>query len=202
MATTLFLGKSTTSGPGAANQRDLRLTRDSGVVTNTVSTTVSGNHLEYGSSPDWWFIQVNAVTISGTISFNFWGNEDAMTTNAGAACRIARCDSSGTELSDVVANANAGHADSVEYGTVSAVNTWTATPTSTTFSAGDWLKVIPHADAVGGAMAVGVATLSYGGTTGAANGDTFVTFTETITAFSGAAAQVPYTNPYIQLLPQ
>jgi len=199
VATTLFFDV-VSGGPAAGKL--LSVTRGIGATSQGATTSAGGDHKLYdfsGAKTDWWY-QVNAVTISGTVSFNVWGSEDAMATNCTAACRVARCDSAGTEISDVVANANAGHLDNVEYGTVTALQTWTATPTSTSFNDGDWIKVIPHADAFG-VMAVGSATLRFGGTTGGADGDSFVTFTETITAYT-PAADMPYRSPLPPLLAQ
>lgn len=192
MATTLFMyshGSNFGPGGGASSGWKMDTVRDVGSLSATMNTTASGNHILITSNPKTWWFQVNAVTISGSISFNWWGLEDAMTTNARLACRIARTDSSGTEISDVVANANANHPDGVELGTASALMTWSATPTSTSFNAGDWIKVEPHADAIG-TMAAGTVTLNLGGTTGGVSGDTFITFTETITVFSGTPASL------------
>lgn len=149
----------------------------------TVSTTNGGNHLvlQFGGTDTIWLYRVNAVTISGTISFAMWASESAMTVNAGLAVRISRYDGSGTFVSDVVANANAGHRDNVELGLVLAQVLWTATPTSTTFAAGDWLGVVVHADAVG-TMAAGTVTLAFD-EPGITEGDSVVTFTETITEY-------------------
>jgi len=148
------------------------------------ATTAGGNHIELkqvGTAVIHLY-RINAVTISGTVSFSANANEDAMATNARMGCRVVRiADGTTTIASDVVDNTNAGHPDDVELGTASADMTWTATPTSTAFSAGDWLGVIFHADNIG-TMAVGTVSLNVG-----ANVNTFVTFTEAITAFSGAA---------------
>lgn len=199
MATTLYLRlESESSSPITSHtfEDQLATTRGGGVSSQTVTTTASGNHIE---TPSWWIYRVNAVTISGTITFNFWGLESAMTVNAGLACVISRYDGSGNFVSDVVAQGNANHADGVELGTSAAVMAWTATPTSTSFADGDWIVVKPHVDAVG-TMGSGAVDFNYGGSTGGSNGDSFVTFTETIEAYT-PADRVPRFTPYPQLLP-
>jgi hypothetical protein len=206
MATTLFLRNTAETGLTISGNVIYKLatTRGSSVSFNfIVSAVASGNHLQIvsnfdGSVATIWAYRVNAVTISSTVSFNFWGSESLMTTNAGFAAIVSRYDNGGNFISDVVAQANANHADGVELGTSAAAMSWTATPTSTSFSDGDWLTILVHADAVG-TMGTGTVGVDVGGPTSAADGDTFVTFTETITAFTAAADQ-PYRNPMIQLL--
>lgn len=206
MATTLFLQSTTETGVAVAGFDELKLTTTRGASTvsgASCAATASGNHIllqSSGSVDAIWLYRVNAVTISGTVSLNVWGQESLMTTNAGFAVVVSRYDGSGTFISDVVAQANAGHADGVELGTAAALMTWTATPTSTTFAAGDWLGVVLHADAVG-TMAAGGVFVDTDGPTGGVDGDTFISFTETIGAYV-AAAQVPYVSPYPQILPQ
>lgn len=205
MATTFFLRNTTESGvsiSGFTGEHKLDTSRGPLITTGITDTTASGNHiiaLDNAAHSAIWLFQVAAVTISGTVTLNIWGFEDAMATNAQLAVIISRYDSGGGFVSDVIAQGNANHAKGVELGTSSAVQNWTATPTSTTFSAGDWLAVIVHVDA-SGTMAVGQVSVKYDGTTGSADGDSFVTFTETITAGTPAAANPPYKSPYPQLL--
>jgi hypothetical protein len=171
--------------------------------TQTATCTTSGNHIEVASSGSFmWLMRISAVTISGTVSFKINCSESAMTTNAQPGVRVVRVSNAGSILSDVVANANAGHIPGVEAGTAIAAQSWTATPTSTAFSDGDWLGVIVHADGIGG-MSTGTFSFKFGDSL-ANTGDSNVIFTETITAF-GAPASVPRgdTAPvYTQIIPQ
>lgn len=201
MATTLFLLKAT-AGPsidGYTNDRLLRATRGSAATNMNTAAVSSGNHLEVLDVATYvWGIQIEAVTISGTITCNFRANEGVMTTNAQMAVVISRYNSAGAFISDVVAQANAKHADGVELGTAQAAMNWTITPTSTTFAAGDILVVKPHFDAIG-TMGTGGLLLYTDGPTAGASGDSYVTFTETITAYVAAADQ-PYRSRYPQIL--
>lgn len=188
MATQLFLLDTVESGVAITGFDELKLStaRGDNATTSDVAASSSGNHKPIdnlaATATLIWLFRVNAVTISGTVTFNFWGLESAMATNAGLAAIVSRYDSGGTFVSDVVAQANAAHADGVELGTGNALRDWTATPTSTTFADGDWLAVIVHADAVG-TMGTGTVELAYDATTAGAIGDSFVTFTETITEY-------------------
>ena len=209
MATTLFLRALTESGVtiGSNEQRQFSTTRGSSVTSFTTNLVASGNHLVLArtdaSPTQIWLYQVNAVTISGTITVGFWGHEFAMTNNAQMAAIISRYDSGGTFISDVLAQANANHARGTELGTVGAAQSWTATPTSTTFADGDWLALIVHADAIGTMEgSLNAFVFDFDGATSGAFGDSFLTFTETITQFIAAAANPPYVNPMPQLLAQ
>ncbi len=125
-----------------------------------------------------WFIskQLNPVTVSGTITFNFWGLESSMSANAGFQCIIERRTSEGIFISTVV-NSEFG----TELGTSAGVNNWTASPTSTTFALGDRLVVRVLFNDAGGTMASGFTlTLRAGGSV-ANTSDSWVQFTETIT---------------------
>lgn len=199
MATQLFLRTIAEAGVsiGSYSELELTTTRGAGVTNGSANTTAGGDHIvmRYSAIDAIWLYQVNAVTISGTITFNFWGHEGVMTTNVGMAAIVSRYNSAGTFVSDVVAQANANHADGVEMATTDAAMNWTATPTSTAFSAGDWLAVLIHVDAVG-TMATGDGFLRFDGTSAAADGDSYVTFTETIDAYvPAAAAPVAYAWP-------
>lgn len=198
MATTLFLLTTDETGVtiGSNTEYKLATVRGSGVANRATTSTAGGNHIVAtnggGGATMIWLYRVNAVTISSTVTFNFWGLELTMNDNVGMAAIVSRYNSAGTFVSDVVAQGNAGHADGVELGTSTSAMNWTATPTSTSFNNGDWLAVIVHCEAVG-VMAAGQFTLNVNGTSAGVFGDTFVTFTETITEFV-ASADYPNKN--------
>jgi hypothetical protein len=188
MATTLYLRTLTPPAP-FASELLMSLSRGSAAgLVSSISTIASGNHREM---PKRGVFRVNAVTISGTISLNWWGYESDMSANAGFAVAIDRYDGSGAFVSTVVEQANANHADGVELavGSPGAARSWTATPTSTTFADGDWIRVIFHADAVGTMGGSYTVSLDGDGPTEAASGDSYVTFTETITEYVAAAGR-------------
>lgn len=154
-----------------------------------------------GATPSatWWgFVsfQVNAFTLSGTVTMNLRMRENAMTDNIGAQCIIQRRDASGGFVSEVL-NSQKG----TEFGTTEAAQNWTATPTSTSFSDGDRICVFGMYNAVGAADIAAVGHLFVDGPTSGASGDSFITFTETITAFTPAVF-VPYRNPMPPLIAQ
>ena len=202
MATTLFMLNPTDASISGYDSHTMGTSRGAGLNAYSGDTSASGNHIELitvgSATPKCWIYQVNAVTISGTISFNWWGNELTMADNVGFACRIARYDSSGTFVSDIVANANANHADGVELSLSAALRTWSATPTSTSLSSGDYIVAIPHGDAVG-TMGAGQYTFDVGAASAGVDGDSFITFTESVTEFT-QEDRPPRFTPYPQLL--
>ena len=206
MATKLILRQIAATGVSISGFTNVKQLTTTTVLDNTqgqIATTASGNHIVGGddtAATVIWVFQVAAVTISGTVTINFWGRENAMTTNAQHAVIVSRYNSSGTFVSDVIAQGNANHAKGVELGTADAVQNWTATPTSTTFADGDFIGVFYHADAIG-TMAVGTCFFNYDGGTGGTNGDAWVQFTETIVAGS-PPSRVPYITPMPPLLAQ
>lgn len=170
--------------------------RGNGVNSITTVTTASGNHIALGSTSTLtvFAYQVQAVTISGSISVNLWGNESANAVNSQFAVVISRYDNQGALVSDCVAQANANHARGTELTTSSLVQTWTVTtPTSTAFAGGDWLIIKPHTDAIG-TMGAGSTAFAYDAASGGVSGDAFITFAETVVAF------VPPV-PYVSLMP-
>lgn len=144
----------------------------------TVLGPTAGLQLRDGASnPLTWFTEpLEAVTISGTITFNIWGNESSMNANAGFQVKVERCDGSGNVISTIV-NSERG----TEMSTTDAVNTWTATPTSTTLAAGDRLKFTVYANDAGGTMASGF-TVNMFYSNNATNDISSVAFTETLAA--------------------
>jgi len=156
------------------------------LTTSTVAGPTSGIEIVVASTDpvDWISDGLAAgVTISGTITFNLWGLESNMSANAGFQVVIERLDSQFAFVSTVV-NSERG----VELGTAAAVNNWTAAPTSTTFSRGDHLRFRIAINDVG-TMGTGFTTDFYYGGPAAAQGDSFVSFTEAVTfdEWSGTA---------------
>jgi hypothetical protein len=120
-----------------------------------------------------------AVTIAGSITVNFRASESAAQANYGMGCKLYRVDSTGA-----IVAAFAQGSSTVELGTAEAAVSFTLTPTSTAFSAGDSILVLPFYVAAGGTSASGrSATFVYNGPTPGASGDAFLTFTETIAAY-------------------
>lgn len=116
------------------------------------------------------------VTISGTITFNVWGTEGAMTTNAGPQIRIDRLDSQLGIASTIVDSEAA-----LEFGTTAAAINWTATPTSTAMKKGDRFRIVVLANDAGGTMGASSQLRLDTNGPAAADGDSYVSFTETFT---------------------
>lgn len=116
-------------------------------------------------------------TLSGTVTFNMWAGEFASTVNAVILVRLYRLSHDGILTAIITDSAKA-----TELPTTAAAQNWTATPTSTVLEKGDRLVLftgIDDAPAVNMAAGTSNVSLSIDGPTGAADGDSFVTFTET-----------------------
>jgi hypothetical protein len=135
-----------------------------------LTATSGGANLAWISPP-----LASAVTISGTVTFNGWGNENNALANAGFEVQVIKY-TAGAESTTVI-DSSFG----TELGTGNAANNWTGSPTSTTFAIGDRIVVKWFINSAGGSMAASyTATMHYGGRTTAATGDTYVNFTETL----------------------
>ena len=208
MATTLYLLDTipdTHLGTDNANlrgsfvgwvSRALGTARGSGVVASAATATVTGATagVEIAlTGPvvcEWISPPLSAdATIAGTITLNFWSSESNMSANVAinAVIEVIRAKTTTTRDSNTLVEiARSARVTEVAV-TTRAVNNFTVTPTSTVVNRGDRLRVRVFGDDVG-TMASGFTfDLGYNGTSAAADGDSFVTFTETF-AFEGAAA--------------
>lgn len=127
------------------------------------------------------------VTISGDITFNIWMSEDVDATNAQVRCRVYKLspDQSLQEGITEIVDSSKGS----ELPTGTAVQNWTATPTSTAFKKGDRIRVVILIDdAPSLTMAAGVCIMTFGNPTDGADGDTWLEFAETLTFMSDTAS--------------
>jgi hypothetical protein len=185
MSSQLFL-TSLASDLGGAGQLALAYNRGSGSTTAVTNTTASGTDIPVtatagGQALTWFSPQLAVVTIAGSITVNVRGLESSTADNAGAGIKIEHCSSNGTVLGTILADTAV---TGTEFGTSDAASNASFTPTSTIFASGDRVKVTLTLRNVG-TMAAGTATNSYNGTTAAAAGDTYVTFTETLAIAMG-----------------
>ena len=132
------------------------------------------------------------VTIAGTITGNIWASENNMSANVSICMvvEVIRANVLGTVNSNTLVEI-ARRAPGTEIAvTTRAVNNFTMTPTSTVVNRGDRLRVRIFGDDVTGGVNM-AATFTFNaswiGTTGAADGDTYVTFTENF-SFESAPA--------------
>lgn len=199
MATKLFLRDTafTDFAISGVDEKQADTTAGTSVATSTTNTTAGGNHIMTtvsagGNIVQWFYGPLEAVTISGTVSMNLWMAESNMSANVGAAIVIQEMSNTGTFVADIVAQANANHADGVELAvTTRALRDWTATPTSTNLSAGNYIKLELHGDGVGTMGGGHTFSLGYNDDVASADGDSWVQFTETITKQSGTPKSFP-----------
>jgi hypothetical protein len=149
------------------------------IATPTVLGPTSGVEANITVPLEWITAPIDQeVTIAGTITFNLWMGENATANNAGAQCVIQRLDSTGA-IQETVANSEKG-TELPKTSSIAAQN-WTVDATDTQFHKGDRIRIRVAANDAGGTMAADATgfTLDVDGQTGAADGDSFVTFTET-----------------------
>jgi|KBSMisStaDraftv2_1062788.scaffolds.fasta_scaffold06274_2 hypothetical protein len=150
-------------------------------TTSVTNTTASGTSIQWtktagGTQLKWISPPLAApVTISGTVTMNVWAFEDNALANATVAFTVKRL-AGGVEGSSLLTDSTLGS----ELGTSVAVKNWTASPASTTFSTGDRIVLIGDIVNVGTMAAAHSVTVDYGGKTGAADGDSWVQFTENL----------------------
>jgi hypothetical protein len=193
VATTLY-PTSTASDLGGAGQKALSASRGLASTSAVTNTTASGTNIQVtdtagGQVLTWFSVQVQAVTISGTVTVNVRGKESANTANAGAGILIERCDALGNVISAILNDVTVP-STITEYSTSDAAKNGTYTPTSTALADGDRIKMtlkVRNAGTMGGSQTV---TNTYSGPTAAAAGDTFVTFTETILSLVTATGHI------------
>jgi hypothetical protein len=160
-------GFATTRGGGVTSQNAATVT---GATAGIELDDASGFLYEWISDP------LDAdTTISGTITLNLWASESSMNANVAINARIDRLDSQGAIASTILTTARVTEVAI----TTRAANNFTGTPTSTAFLKGDRIRVVVFGDDAG-TMATGFTfDFGYNGTSAAADGDSYVTFTET-----------------------
>ena len=207
MATQLFLldtVASTHLGTDSANtsitpanvgwtSRALGTARGSGVVASDATPTVTFSGaggptlLKGGTAVEWISPPVSAdVTISGTITGNAWASESNMSANVviSMTIEIIRANATATRNSNTfvtLLGLGTFQPSSEVAVTTRAVNNFTrnsGTYTAQTLNRGDRIRVVIYGAAIGTQAATFTFNASYNGTTAAADGDTYVTFTE------------------------
>jgi hypothetical protein len=183
LATTFFLRNAAADFSSTAGDKAASLARGAASVTkvtNTVNGPTAGvviTDTAGGTALQFFTPCLKAVTIAGTVTFNIRGLESAIAANAGYEVKIERCNSAGVVQSTIIDSERG-----TEIATADGANNWTGTPTSTALSDGDRLKItVLINDAGGNQASARTVTTSIDGPTSGAAGDSFVTFTETIT---------------------
>lgn len=161
------------------------------IVTATVAsgTNIQATYSSGGTAVAFYSLPLTGVTISGNITVNIRALESSASANACVGIQIDRVDSSGTFISTIVANQAV---TGTELGTTDGATSGSATltPTSTTLATGDRIKVTLFVKAATSLTMGGPFTVSFDldGPTSPGSGDTFVTFTETLTSSAPTAS--------------
>lgn len=152
---------------------------------NTVAGPTGGVPVKGLSDPlRWQSLPLAAdITISGTMTFNLWASEGTMSANVAINCQVWRLACATNTLSQIVKTARVTE---VAIGT-SAVNNFTATPTSTAMKKGDRLIFVVFADDAGTMGGSDTWTFYWSSPTAAVSGDSYVSLTETLSFLSEPA---------------
>jgi len=194
-AYTTLGGSSLTYYPGY-----LSGSRGAGAVALTTITQdgpTAGNEIfspVYGSNYPVLFISpplAADVRIYQSITFNVWAMEGSMSCNAATNCRVMRIDGATGAVTQILKTAR-----TTELGTTDpppAASNWSGTPTDTTFNRGDRIVAVQFLDDAGTMSYQAVNNWHYvDGATGGANGDSYLTFTETLSFESAPAGTSVY----------
>ena len=173
---------------GVSTYKEANPNLGTGLTTSVTNSAASGTQIQWtatggGTALNWISPPLAAgVTITGTVTFNTWASESAAQCNCGERVVVKRY-TGGAEGSTVTDSARG-----TELTTSITNQTWTATPSNTSFSAGDRIVVYWYLTNVGTMASGRSSTADYNGSVNASDGETFVQFTETINfAYSGSA---------------
>lgn len=186
----LFVQANTTQGTTKSGQT---MSSIAGPLTGHYFPIATSGYIFRGStSPLLWFSPPLSagVTISSAISSNIWGLESNVACNCGMRFEVLRWSvATGGIVSSLGITADNGL---TEWGTTASVHTeLSLTPTSTAFVTGDRIVIIIYNDD-GNAVTEATGrtfTIDINGATGV-DGDTYLSFTETIT-FSADSNNAP-----------
>ncbi|HEY3413278.1 MAG TPA: hypothetical protein VGM51_09520 [Armatimonadota bacterium] len=183
-ATPVYLTDSASDiNPGAETELATAFTRGAGVQSATCTTTSGGTLIQLaksGTAVTWLTGPLNAVTIAGTITFNCWAQESSNSANSTIKIKIERTNAAGA-VQSVILDAAYGSELPTNNNTA---KSWTGTPTSTGILAGERIKITIKCVNSGTMGAGYTVTGYYAGTTAAASGDTYVSFTEAVAPYT------------------
>ena len=184
-ATTVYLGDAVSSiNPGDDDERRLNRLRGSSVVTYTKGTLAGRvtppsaatqlTKVSGGTAIVWYTDPLDAVRISGNITFNFWARESQTQANAGLVAELLRASASGaiqSVISAVTVNPPTG-----ELNTTLSVENWTATPAPTDLANGERLALRLYIDDADATTTMGsgrTVTMTLDGPTAGVSGDSW-----------------------------
>lgn len=194
----VFLTDTASSVATASVDREAWTSRGAGVVddvTNSAAGWTSPVHVTDtagGTVVDWFTKQLTAFTLGGAATCNIRGSVSNAAANVAPRVEIARVDADGTNATVWAAGA---HPD--KFSTSEVAFSFLVAGDDISVSAGQRLRIRLYLDDWSqAAMASGhTATIFYAGTSGGASGDTYVTFTQTLTenvAATSLLAQRPH----------
>lgn len=210
--TVIYLTDTASDVATAAVDREAWTSRGAGVQTDVTNTAagwtapIQITDTAGGTVVDWFTKPLAAFTLGGVVKANLRLHESSLSANASARVDIARVDGDGTNaaswgtwaLSPLDASTLAGEILNSQRDEVCYVS-----GDDLAISDGQRLRIrVLIDDNSETPLVTGhTVTLSYAGTSGGASGDTFLTFTQTLTEFV-AAVRVPYRNPMQPLIAQ
>ena len=161
------------------------------VASHVITKTAAGTKTIWISSP----ISTASVTVSSSITFNFWGLESSTSANSAYRVQVLRWSvASGGIVSSVGITTDNGTPEWT--GSATEKTAPALTPTSTGFVAGDRIVIVVYNDDGNGVTETASSrtmTVDYDGATGV-DGDTYVNFTENLT-FSADSNNAPAKAP-------
>lgn len=196
---TTHLGTNSAKLNGSASvwaPRSLELTRGASVNapdTSTVAGATNGIEVEAGGvgfPGEWISPPVSAdVTISGAVTGNIWASENNMSANVAINFVVDVIRATDNSIVQIVKSARVTEVAV----TTRAVNNFTATPgAGVLVNRGDRIRVRVFGDDAGTMGSGFTFNIGYNGATAAADGDTYVTFTETFAFESDPAGTTLY----------
>lgn len=207
MATRFYLTDTASDiNPGSELEQKLSLTAGASLATTTTNTTASGTNIRVtatagGTIVQWLSAPLDGVDISGTvITFNLWVAESNMSANIQPGISVWICNNDGTQRTDVLGGTIDTPASEMAVTTRAVKNFLETAANSKVIAAGERLQVLVYISNFGTMGGGFTGSMGYSGPTAAADGDSWVEFTPTITEQTAAAANPPYRNPMVQLL--
>lgn len=180
-------------GAGAWYAYALGTARGGGLATQstgTVAGPTAGLEISSGTPSEWLSPPLAAaVTISGAITGNLWSSENDMAANVAINFVVDKVAAINNAITQIVQSARITEVAI----TTRAVNNFTATPAAgVTLNKGDRLRVRVFGDDAGTMGASLTFDFAYAGTSAAADGDSYVSFTETFSFASAPSGTTIY----------
>ena len=197
----VFLTSGATAVATASQDYEAWTSRDSG-VTASATDTLAGfrapiQHTvdQAGDVPiDWFTRPLTAFTLGGAVRCNVWGINFSTVSNASIRAEIARVAGDGTSPT-----VWASGGDGIEVGTSDVARSFLIAGDDLAISDGQRLRIRLYADDCEVAMGTTGAQVKWGATSGGATGDTYFTFTQTLTELI-QQDKPPVSNQMRQLL--